>query len=951
MTVQRSDSVAGFAAVVSPDEDPRQLAGKLVNAVYRVVKACQLHAESNQAVAQVVDYALATIGQYFQLTGVNAFSILFTPHAVFVNRAMLKTSRETYQLAIELGNVLTECEVTELTISREISAREMVEFGRIVAEFTQTGQPSPRFAEGGWEALKLRRVIGFGAGAALSPPVRAARTYAAALMIVRKFYEDLKKGDYQLKQGIKRVAQKLVSSFDPDSPASRGGGGRLLMSIAAAPSADADRGSVLLSSAIVALAMGSQLTNERGILTSLASAAVLYDAGRQRLLGYDRDGERIGPRTLNQDQEALLPVSSVVALTALGKLHPPSMARAVLVHEAQTIREGGRVYNGRRSPLLLSRILSTAFAFIEIRVPRPGTAAVGIDDALQVLEGQAEDNVGRALVKLLTGALGIFPAGTMVELSTGEMGVVLATPALPVDFARPPVRILYDAEAQLLSEPKDVDLAAPSSDGQARYIKRPIDASDQQMKQMRAYVMQLATKRARKKSMAAMQAMKAPPAAEPSSSSAADSFGSSSLGSSSMGSSGVSGGLSAQSAVPSSTPRDDSFPDLPPVGARPSTVPPESSSAPRARPQTKQWDPRADDGTPGSASLGSARPARVNAPMPQNAGRPGAMETRSLSWNEYKEELTASTKTNRPPPPSVAVPQPTVRTAPPPPPEASLNDTDALLAAYLAEEAEGRPQLHEERPSRRLGLRLGDAPSSTNPVSTNARAAAQAFSRGTTTNNPISSRSWTGTDRDSAVGSNAGLRWGGSKGSSQGRDSFSDIPGPEPTPSPRAAPSTSPSKPVGRQATGPVVAVTPVKTMPPPAFVATPSAPVSSGRQPTVPVVAPRSESVASRRLATGPVVAPPMSTPAPSAAVASAPAASAPAASSGKARAGTAAWSAPTRRTGTGDLPPSIPEPAPPEPAIIDDGEPVSSGVEGPVSKRAKAGTSTWGTAKRDKR
>lgn len=938
MSVQRSDTAVTSSA--APEEDARQLAGRLVNAVYRVVKACQLHSETNQAVAQVVDYALATIGQYFQLTGVNSFSILFTPHAVFVNRSMLKTSKETYQLALELGNVLMECEVTELTVSREIGSKEMVEFGRIVSEFTQTGKPSPRFAEGGWESLKLRRVVGFGAGAAVSPPVQAARTYAAALMIVRKFYDDLKRGEYQLRQGIKRVAQKLVSSFDPDSPSSRGGGGRLLMSIAAAPAADADRSSVLLSSAIVALAMGWQLTNDRGVLTSLASAAVLYDAGRQRLLGYDKDGERVGPRTLNQDQEALLPVSSVVALTALGKLHPPSMARAVLVHEAHTLREGGQVYQGRRSPLLLSRILATAFSFVELRVPRPGTAALGIDDALQVLEAHAQDNLGRALVKLLTGALGIFPAGTMVELSTGEMAVVLSTPVLPVDFARPPVRILYDEGAQLLSEPLDVDLAQPVPGAERRYIKRPIDATDQQMKQMRAYVMQLATKRARKKSLAAMQAVKAAVPQEPSSSAASDSFGSSSLGassrgSSSLGSSNVSGSLSAPSvgAAPASTPRDDSFPDLPPMSPARATLPPESSSAPRARPNTKQWDPRSDDGSPGSVRA----PARVNAPTPAGAPRAGHQETRSLSWQEYKEELHAATTTNRPPPPDAAAPAATgARATAPPPPDASLTDTDALLAAYLAEEGEGgggRPQVHEDRPSARAGLRWqgknpGEPQSSNNA---GLSAAAAAFNRGTTTNNPLSSRGSYSSERDSSIGSNAGLRWS-ARGSSQGRDSFADIPGPEPTPSPRApisgAPSSASPKPVSRQATGPVAVTVPinpaVKTMPPPAHATAASGPPSSvGRQPTAPVSVPAS----------------------------SAPVSSPPAASSGKARAGTAAWSSPARRTGTGvgEPPPASVEPPAPEPAIED---PVSSGpVEGPVSKRAKAGTSAWGSAKRDKR
>ena len=636
------------------EDDPRVISAKLVNAIYRLIKACQIHAENNNAVAQVVDFVVASATEYCDRAKVASAAILFTPNAVFVNRQMLRASRETYQLALELGQMLEPCGVTEITLSSSTTIQEVAEFGRTVADFTRLGTQSPRFAEGGWEGIKLRKVQGLTFSTNLSPPVKAARTYAAALLIVRTFYEELKKGKYELRQGIKRVAQKLVSQNES--------GGRLLLSVAAAPAADADRAGLALSSAILALAMATQLTDDRTLLSSLASAALLYDAGRQRLVGYEtEEGMRV-QRQLNAQEEELLPTSSIVALSALGKFHPPNLTRAVIVSEALSLRDGGLPYGGRRPPSLMARILATARAFSELRVPRGTTPALSIDDTLQVLEGQARDSTDRTLLKLLIGALGIFPAGTMVELSTGEMGVVLSTPVLPVDFARPPVRVMYDANAQLLEQPIDVDLAAPPSVGEPpRYVRRPIDTTDQQMKQMRAYVVQLAASRARKNSVAKMRAVMAKGDA-PSSSTGAPS---SSASVPSWGSTGSSAGYSNPSAqsslsqgAPSSGPRSSA--ELSPASPR---VEParDSRSLASARPATRSFDGRGHTGPAPAPS-----PHGIAVPSPDGS-KPRPASTRALGWEEYGRELASSSAS------SAAADD--------------LNDTDALLAAYLSEEA------------------------------------------------------------------------------------------------------------------------------------------------------------------------------------------------------------------------------------------------------------------------
>ncbi|MFO0553577.1 MAG: hypothetical protein U0271_34665 [Polyangiaceae bacterium] len=1002
---------------IRTEEDPRQLAARLVNAIYRLVKACQLHSETNAAVSAVIEYVITSSRDYCERCSVAAASILFTEHAVFVNRQMLKTSRETYQLAVELGALLEPAGVTEITLAREIGPQEVGEFGRLMAEFLREGRRSPRF-DGGWDTLKLRLVRGLGGGVAMTPPVRAARTYAAGLMILRGFYADLRQGKYELKQGIKRLAQKLSSQSDS--------GGRLLLSVAAAPPADADRAHILLSSAIVAVAMVSQLTSERGTVAALASAALLYDVGRQRLVGYDEEGTTRPARVLNEDEETLLPTSAVVALTALGRLHPPNMVRSVIVHEALALRGVEPAYNGRRTPLLLSRVLHLARSFVELRVPSANKSGLGLDDTLQMLEASAADNVGRAMVKLLTGALGIFPAGTMVELSTGEMGVVLSTPQLPVDFARPPVRILYDADAHLLDEPIDIDLADPTQPGPRRFVKRAIDTTDQQMKQMRAYVMQLSTQRSNRRKPERNASSVSAEAGSFSSNASPSAFSSNaSSNASSLPSSAISAPVSSTpnppaAQAPARDPRPAAFnPDpvaieedwaaLPPVQpgaaagrrtaigtgpvsgfeARPPTntkrtiprvgtpvVPvapavarsdsrsggnlgprtitrgdpePTNSHVSRAKTDTRSEAPvtpprhtfpgmAGDPGKPESQAAVSGTQG-INAPSPNKVAHHAA--TRSLSWDEYGRQVAEEAKQTGAPA-LIAV---TNSGAAP-----DVSDTDAILAAYLADssEVDASPASgNVDTSNRSWGLRWNDKPSAVGG-SRSVDRASRGSAEGEDSFDRASQSSSQGSSNRDGRTSNGGLRWGGddTKSGNANRSITSS------TPSSRR-PDVAPPPPAPAPPTNPAPMAPSGYSLQPSTVEHAPSSPRAfpSSLTPPSPVDRGPSSTLVDRVLRSGTRNIERVET------ASTQPAESSPLSSRIPRAPSAAAWSGRPKTEPQPSSPPSTnvsPASAPAESGPIATGCPAPQeeppvSQRPPVSARAKAGTMSWGAPRRD--
>ncbi|WP_434043596.1 MULTISPECIES: hypothetical protein [Sorangium] len=492
--------ITGETAISGVKADVRRRAALgLVQMIYRLAKACLLHSDSNQAVLSLVPSAIDSIVQYCELSGTEAATLVFAGNTLFLNGQMLRASRETYEIALELGSFFEACDVSELVLEKTVRRAELAAFARLLADAQRDRSIAARLLQSNLRGVRVRKLTNpFPAGAIEGDGTRIgriSRTYAAAILVMRSFYAALRAAEPALPHRVKRVAQKLVAAAEEDA--------RLLLAVAAGKVADPDEAGLSVSTAIVALGIARQLTTDRRMLGSLVTAALLYDVSRLRLTGVlagpahgeDPAARSLLERSLSDDEKERLPASAAVMLTALGKLHAPSITRTVIAYEALGLRPGGRqgaLYGGRRSPTVLARILAAARHFTELRAaPFPaldGASSGGssLDAVLQRTLAGAESATDRAIGKLLIGALGIIPTGTFVQLSTGELGVVLSTPSSPARFAQPPVRVLFDEQGHLLGAPFDVDLAQRAPGAEPCFIVRPVEVEPHHERAIRA---------------------------------------------------------------------------------------------------------------------------------------------------------------------------------------------------------------------------------------------------------------------------------------------------------------------------------------------------------------------------------------------------------------------------------------------------------------------------------
>jgi len=195
-----------------------------------------------------------------------------------------------------------------------------------------------------------------------------------------------------------------------------------------------------------------------------------------------RDLIRLGLTALNHDVgEALLPPGMLDVARPLTEAerevmetHPLAGARHMLINYglAQPIVERALVcaehhdwFDGRGGyPILLrpslhlfSRIVAVCDAFDGLCQDRPDRPAFMPNEAVKLVIRGGGKRFDPIVARVLVGVLGRYPPGSLVELDTGEWGVVLGPGAGDMPTTRPRVVIVRDPLGRPIEPPLEVD--------------------------------------------------------------------------------------------------------------------------------------------------------------------------------------------------------------------------------------------------------------------------------------------------------------------------------------------------------------------------------------------------------------------------------------------------------------------------------------------------------------
>lgn len=224
---------------------------------------------------------------------------------------------------------------------------------------------------------------------------------------------------------------------------------------------------------ILSLALGRAIGLPRERAIALGIGGLLHDVGKVRVPQdvLQHDG------ALDEEQWRLVqrhPVDGAgLILVTTGD--PMNVALSVVLeHHSAFDGSGYPSLSGRRGPSLPARLVAVADSFDALTSKRSYRKPEERRQALSLLQAGAGRAYDPRVVRTFVRLLGVFPVGSLVQLSAGEIAVVVRNHERLL--ARPTVRLVLDPHGDPVKEPLEIDLAEQDDrGGYRRSVRRSID--------------------------------------------------------------------------------------------------------------------------------------------------------------------------------------------------------------------------------------------------------------------------------------------------------------------------------------------------------------------------------------------------------------------------------------------------------------------------------------------
>ncbi|MFZ6815072.1 HD-GYP domain-containing protein [Undibacterium sp. Rencai35W] len=209
-----------------------------------------------------------------------------------------------------------------------------------------------------------------------------------------------------------------------------------------------------LKVAIYMMALGRHLGFSRQQLTELGFIGLLLDIGKLEL----PDALLEKPEKLSEDENSLMQTHVSASIDILESKEPLAKNVMLGISEHHERLDGSGYPNGLTGNAIsiFGRMAAIADSFAAMTSARPYDITRSAFDAMKELFKLAGTQLHAPLVEEFVQAIGIFPVGSMIELSTGEVGIVLEHNK--IRRLEPKILLLTAADKSLLAKPGLMDL-------------------------------------------------------------------------------------------------------------------------------------------------------------------------------------------------------------------------------------------------------------------------------------------------------------------------------------------------------------------------------------------------------------------------------------------------------------------------------------------------------------
>ena len=303
---------------------------------------------------------------------------------------------------------------------------------------------------------------------------RAEAAVAHASDLLEKLVKDIRLGRRFEIERIDEIVEGMVESIvrNPDAA----------MWIARLREADISTYGHGLQVSVYLASFGRHIGFPKAQLSQLAQIGLLLDIGKIKLPRYLL--EKQGRLTAEEYDEAKRHVDHGIAILAATPNADPEVLEGIEQHHERMNGSGyPHGYVGDEIGIY-GRMAGIVDTFAALTNHRPYAAAASSYEALRSLSGWAGDFFHEPLVQQFVSSIGVFPVGSLIELSSGEVAIVVAHNR--VRRLKPRVLVVTGPDKTRSAHPAMLDLLYDTKSGgdEPVYIKRglPAGAYDLELK-------------------------------------------------------------------------------------------------------------------------------------------------------------------------------------------------------------------------------------------------------------------------------------------------------------------------------------------------------------------------------------------------------------------------------------------------------------------------------------
>jgi HD-GYP domain-containing protein (c-di-GMP phosphodiesterase class II) len=442
--VPAADHSAPHEAVPATDAEQlheQRLGRKLVSNLFVLLKTAYVHQQNNTALHRPLANIQETVNALFRLTRNSVITLRLAANAFFLNDTLVRLDRASYQNAEFLRIICGELRIETFEFYEGCQEQAFRALMVAIVDAVRSDSPTAGPMVRDLETIYLKPPPNLLTHKIQDRRQFALQSYALALTFASQLLARWPQAKRAPLSGVKRTVQSLLDVLTDDSIT--------LLGLTQLQASRQHLAYHLVHVSIVSLIIGRHAGLAWPELVQLGMTALLHELGARELPPSLL--ECTTPlSTTAQEELGHLPLLSIRHLLALPGLGAEGVGRIVSIFENRAHVPHAYPYHTQYTADMWAQIVAVADAYDHLTTSRMGHTALPPDQALSVLLHSQEGRFAPWAIRLLIMAVGRYPIGTMVELDTGELGIVCDRPEEGTPGNRPKLRLITAPDGSLL---------------------------------------------------------------------------------------------------------------------------------------------------------------------------------------------------------------------------------------------------------------------------------------------------------------------------------------------------------------------------------------------------------------------------------------------------------------------------------------------------------------------